>query len=551
MKKIYAVCTKSFSAIACFIFIQALQAQPAPAIQADKTIGGGGTDNSAKVIQTKDGGYMICGTSYSNLSGDKTVPSVRKYFSDIWIVRCNNAGEITWQLDVGSNLDDLFGDFKLTPDGGLIFVASSRGNISGNKTENSRGREDYWIVKINSKGKIEWDKTYGGSNTDYGGPVALASDGGYFIGGVSYSEKSGDKAYNKFGKSDYWLLKLDHNGNLEWQKEYGGKYYTRNFLTSIVSTIDGCIIGGISEDGIAGNKTCAGYGGSDYWLIRLDNKGREIWQKNYGGSGDDECLYMSLGKNNTFLVGGNSNSNISGIKTENSYGGNHDYWVLCIDINGNIIWQKTLGGNNVDFIASVEQTEDGGCIVGGNSNSPKSGVKSENNHGETGYDYDTWIVKLDKNNNIQWDKTIGGNRYEERGSIKPTLNGGYILCTSSESGISGDKTDTLRGNEDFWLVKLYPDTPSFSHNKNGPVENPGIPSIKIYPNPAKDFLNIEGLDINKKYTIFITDLKGNVLYNTKIQPGISQVKLPYMLKGNYFIKISDGKKIVTRQFMKE
>ncbi|MFZ1799498.1 MAG: T9SS type A sorting domain-containing protein [Chitinophagaceae bacterium] len=550
MKKIYAICAKSFSAIACFIFIQTLQAQPAPGIQADKTIGGGGTDNSAKVIQTKDGGYVICGISYSNLSGDKTVPSVRKYYSDIWIVRCSNTGEITWQSDIGSKDDDKFYDFKLTPDGGLIFVASSSGNIGGNKTENSRGKTDYWIVKLNNKGKIEWDKTYGGSYFDKPTVVAVASDGGYFIGGVSASNKSGDKTTDNFARDDYWLLKLDHNGNLEWQKDYGGKRPFDQGINSLVSTSDGCIIAGTTDAGISGNKNCAGYGSLDYWLIRLDNNGNEIWQKDYGGNDNDFCLYISEGDNNTFFVGGVSYSNISGIKTENLYG-ERDNWILYIDINGNIIWQKDLGGSRTEYIASVESTKDGGCIVGGVSNSPKSGVKSDNNHGSIEYDFDNWIVKLDKNGSIQWDKTIGGKGFESNGYIKQTINGGYIMCASSQSGISGDKTDTSRGGDDFWLVKLYPDTPSFSNNKNGPVENPEISAIKIYPNPAKDFLNIEGLDVNEKYTIFITDPQGNVLYNTMIQPGKSQINLPFMLKGNYFIKISDGKKIVTLQFMKE
>lgn len=549
MKKIYIVCKKLFLAIACFIFIQTLHAQQAPAIQADKTIGGNSDDISPKVFQTKDGGYVICGVSESEISGDKTVSIIRKSYYDIWVIRCDNTGKITWQLDVGSKDDDWMFDCKLTPDEGLILVVTSRAGIGGNKTEASRGREDYWIVKINHKGKIEWDRTYGGSNTDNVTTVAVAGDGGYFVGGYSFSNKSGDKTEDKLGKTDYWILKLDQNGNLEWQKDYGGKMGNSD-IKSIVSTSDGCIILGTTDLGIVGDKTCPNYGGYDYWLIRLDNQGKEIWQKDFGGSSTDVSEYISAGYNNTFFVAGESYSGISGIKTETVYG-DRDCWVICIDINGNLLWQKDAGGSAAEFLYSCEPTKDGGCIIGSTSFSPQSGVKSENNHGDINKDADNWIVKLDKNGNIQWDKTIGGTNYEFNCSIKQTLNGGYIMCSSSESGISGDKTDTSRGSDDFWLVKLYPETPIISANKNSPFESSAFSNIKIFPNPAKDFLNIEGLDAKKKYVLSITDMQGNILYTTNAQSSKYLLSLPVLAKGIYYLKISDGKNETVKQFLKE
>ena len=173
------------------------------------------------------------------------------------------------------------------------------------------------------------------------------------------------------------------------------------------------------------------------------------WQNTIGGSLPDYLNCMQQTSDGGFILAGSSQSGISGDKTEDSQGGS-DYWVVKLDAFGNIQWQNSIGGNSDDYLTSIQQTIDGGYILGGYSNSGISGDKTENYQGL----YDYWVVKLDATGNIQWQNTIGGNSWDELISIQQTNDGGYILGGHSSSGISGDKTENSQGDYDYWVVKL-------------------------------------------------------------------------------------------------
>ena len=268
-----------------------------------------------------------------------------------------------------------------------------------------------------------------------------------FLGGWSNSNISGDKTENSQGDYDYWVLKLDPTGNIQWQNTIGGSINDQ--LYSIQQTIDGgYILGGWSNSNISGDKT-ENSQGTDYWVVKLDASGNIQWQNTIGGSFLDYLNCMQQTSDGGFILAGSSQSGISGDKTEDSQGGS-DYWVVKLDAFGNIQWQNSIGGNSDDYLTSIQQTIDGGYILGGYSNSGISGDKTENYQGL----YDYWVVKLDATGNIQWQNTIGGNSWDELISIQQTNDGGYILGGHSSSGISGDKTENSQGDYDYWVVKL-------------------------------------------------------------------------------------------------
>lgn len=415
-----------------------------PSILWQRTIGGSGDETLYSIKQTPDGGYIVGGASGSDISGDKTDAS--NGFFDIWIVKADAEGNIEWQNSIGGNaLDDLH-SIELTPDGGFIACGESTSDISGDKTENSRGLDDYWIVKLDASGNVEWDKTIGGSDSESFPQIRVSNDS-YLISGDSWSNISGDKTENAIGEDDYWLLKLDLSGNIIWQKTIGGSSYD-SFSTMALTHDGGCILGGYSDSNISGNKTENSKGGYDFWIVKLDSSGDIVWDKTIGGSGTDVLNSIVQTLDNGFLLSGRSSSDISGDKTENSEGesdfwivklasngtiewqntiggndidqaysanqtsdggyiiggfsrstisgdktengqGNFDCWLVKINNVGIIEWQNTIGGSEIDGITSVMQSSDGSYILGGNSQSNISGDKSENSRG--GQDY--WIIK--------------------------------------------------------------------------------------------------------------------------------------------------------------
>jgi hypothetical protein len=415
-------------------------------IEWQNTIGGSNADHFRSIQQTTDGGYILGGYSISSISGDKTENS--NGLMDYWIVKTDASGNIQWQNTIGGNNDEYLYSIHQTSDGGYILGGASNSNISGDKTENSMGSYDYWIVKTDASGIIQWQNTIGGFGNDYLFSIQQTADGGYILGGYSLSNISGDKIENSNGMNDYWIVKTDSAGIIQWQNTIGGS--DNDVLYSINQTIDGgYILGGYSYSNISGDKTENSNGIFDYWIVKIDMSGNIQWQNTIGGNSGDALYYAHQTNDGGYILGGSSISNISSDKTENCIGGS-DIWIVKTDTSGNIQWQNTIGGNLIDEIASIQQTTDGGYFLGGWSRSNISGDVRENCNGWSEY----WIIKTDASGTIQWQNTIGGNDLDLLYSIQQTNDGGYILGGYSSSDISGDKTENGNGGYDYWLIKI-------------------------------------------------------------------------------------------------
>ena len=424
-------------------------------IEWQNTIGGNNNDGLYSIKQTPDGGYILGGNSKSMISTDKTENAVGGFDDlDYWIVKTDAVGNIEWQNTIGGIDNEIFSDIQLTRDGGYILGGYSESNISGDKTENSKGNYDYWVVKLDASGSVEWQKTIGGSGEDRLYSLQQTTDSGYILGGLSKSNISGDKTENKIGYADYWVIKINSTGTIEWQNTIGGSdNFIGQMLKSIQQTKDGgFFLGGSSSSNISGDKTENSYGGDDYWVIKLNNFGIIEWQKTIGGSDGDALNSIQQTDDNGYILGGSSSSNISGSKTENCQGVS-DYWLVKLDSIGNIEWQNTIGGNGNDNLTEVQQTKDGGYILGGYSESQLTGDKTENRHDS----YDYWVVKVDVTGNIEWQNTIGGLGDDLLNSIQQTSDQNYILGGSSQSyttGFGDDKAEPNYGGTDYWVVKL-------------------------------------------------------------------------------------------------
>ncbi|TAE25573.1 MAG: DUF5018 domain-containing protein, partial [Cytophagales bacterium] len=199
-----------------------------------------------------------------------------------------------------------------------------------------------------------WDKSFGGSSNQIMNSMIATSDGGFLLGGTSESPVSGNKTATNYGSSDFWVVKINANGDKVWDKAFGGS--GEDELTSMIATSDGgFLLGGRSGSPVSGSKTAPNYGSFDYWVVKINANGDKVWDKTFGGLGDDRMSSMIATSDGGFLLAGASYSSISGNKTTPNYS-DEDYWVVKINANGDKVWDKTFGGSGDDRLYSIIAT---------------------------------------------------------------------------------------------------------------------------------------------------------------------------------------------------
>jgi len=493
------------------IFFTNILFAQAPNIQWQRSYGGSKKDIALCTKQTSDNGYILAGYSESN-DGNLTL-NHGNY--DFWILKLDSNGNIEWQKSLGGSSYDIAQSIEQTFDGGYIVAGTSSSN-DGDVTGN-HGSEDYWVVKLDKDGNIEWQKSLGGSNIDSAFALSKTSDGGYIVAGESYSN-------NATGKSDFWIVKLNHIGDVQWQKYLGGSSFET--ANSIKETFDkGYIVAGYSasNDGdVTGN-----HGSYDYWVVKLNNNGMIEWQKSLGGTGIDLANSVLQTSDEGYIVAGSSTSN-NGDVTENR--GSDDYWVVKLDKNGMIQWQKSLGGSDADFTNTIYQTATGDYIIAGVTLSNDGDINSY--YGGN----DIWVVKLDQNGSIKWQKSLGGSQDDLAFSIQQTSDDGYILAGNSNS--SDGNITSNQGNDDFWIVKLY------SENLN--IKETALKNTVLVENPVKDQLNIQSKERITSLQLYSTD--GKLIKTSKSK----NMSVKELSKGNYMLKIQlENGKVISEKIIKE
>ncbi|QRR01429.1 CBM96 family carbohydrate-binding protein [Dyadobacter sandarakinus] len=413
-----------------------------PAIQWDRTIGGSGNDFLYAAVRTPDGGYLLGGSSDSNISGEK---SENSNGSKIWLVKTNSTGIKEWDKTIGIG-DTGIGLRKLllTSDGGYLL-----GGVITDDDVNV-------VIKIDKNGVRQWLRRYArGKTTDFEA-MEKAPDGGYILGFTSLLDES--QSQGPIKGYDYWIVKIDVNGRTQWEKVYGGAGSDQ--LESLQATSDkGYIVAGASNSGKGGDKSDPAKGYGDFWILKLDPSGNKQWDKTIGGPGGDGHAQISQTPDGGYIVGGITSGTAGGDKSENSNGA--DYWAVKLSATGQVQWDQDLSGKDYtegadgESFSVIIQTADGGYLIGGTSDSAAGIDKSE--EGKDFESIDLWVVKLAADGTKEWDKTVGSGDWNHLQSIVQAPDGGYLLATSSENGIHGDKTQDSRGGSDFWIIKLAPE----------------------------------------------------------------------------------------------
>lgn len=440
-----------------------------PARQWDRTYGGAQTESLAALLPAGNGNYVLAGTSSSGTDGDKTQPG--KGASDYWLVWTDADGNKLRDRVYGTDSSDRLSAIVPAHGGGFLLGGTSAAGIGGDKSQASRGGSDYWLVWIDAGGNKQQDRTYGGNGDDALEAIVTTADGGYLLGGSSASGISGEKRQPGKGEHDYWVVKINGTGDTLWTKTYGGR--GGDALSAIVPAPDGgYLLGGSSSSGLGGDKTGTRRGEDDFWLVKIDSNGNKQWDKTLGGKRFEFLASLLSTPDGGYLAGGSSFSEISGDVTDENRGSiiSADFWVAKIDGNGRKQWTRRFGGDEQDFLRSMIRTADGDYLLGGFSLSGKSGEVSEPNRSElsgldiTGADY--WIVKIGgRTGNKLWDKRFGGRSDEteegandELSAVFQTPGGDYLLAGHSGTAKGFEKSEDSRGKTDYWMVKATPET---------------------------------------------------------------------------------------------
>jgi hypothetical protein len=485
------------------------------------------------------------------------------------------APTINWAKNIGGS------DFE----GGIPTLIKSLDNkiIVGFSTlstdvdiQGSHGNGDIWIARMNELGEIEQSKCFGGSDGESGAgnyiPICRTYDGGYIISCISNSSDGDLQNLNSSNLSIRWLFKIDSLFNIVWEKKI-----------NLDSGYKMVIAENTSHEILLAWK--------DFKVTKLSENGDSLWSRNYGGISSfdtNESLIESVSDiiktdNGGFCIVGRTNSNNGDVTGNN---GDH-CWVANVDLNGNILWQKCLkttgykslgysikklnnggfvvvgyvsnpnifdyangfvsklndfgtvewefeyGGTGYDVFTDIEITEDGGCILSGNTSSNDGDISFLKGLS------DTWILKLSSAGNIEWGDTFGdyddngSNTFENNVRIIEVGVNDYVFATITDEN-NGDITNNL-GSFDAWLVRLS--------SSNGVSEIQNLDKSKLYPNPIIDEMNIEFSSNQSHHKVDIYDNQSRIVYSTSTTEQNIKLQLEELRSGSYFIKIDDEIKL--------
>lgn len=264
-------------------------------------------------------------------------------FHDNWFIKTDAFGNVQWEKSYGFAGHDHSYSILQTADGGYFsagFLDVTASGGAGN--ENSKhGIGEFWGQKLDANGDLEWRNYFGGTSNDRSYKALQTQDGGFVLFG--FTESTDFDITNSKGSYDFWIVKLDQKGTLQWQKTYGGSGIDQAYDALMLDNGDFLVVGQtFSTDGDITNAL----GGSDAWVIRINSLGNIVWEQNYGSSDFEFAKHLSAGPDNTFFLVGNTRS---ATLSDKGNAGENDIWVFQINGSGDMLWQETYGGPGIDL----------------------------------------------------------------------------------------------------------------------------------------------------------------------------------------------------------
>ena len=400
-------------------------------IKSTQTFGGSKNETANDVISTIDGGYAVLGYTQSN-DGDILDKTNESY--DYWLLKFDEENQLQWSNTYGGTADERGQSILQTNDSGYLISGFSKSNDFDVST--NFGSNDYWVAKLDPTGNIQWEKSFGFSGTDQAFSSIQTLDGGYLITGTLDVTASGlqgnDKSSfsNRHAGGDYWAIKLDVNGTKQWRRFFGGS--NTDTANDVIQTSDnGFIMVGLSDSDdidVSNNK-----GAYDFWIVKIDTDGNLVWEKSYGGQETDQAFAITKTSDGNFIITGDTRS--SDLDVDSNYG-SADIWAIKINPSGDLVWKKNFGGASFDTSKDIIASQNGGFFITGNSRSADQDLTKNNGNN------DVWILKISESGNLEWEKSIGGTEIDLSFGITELSNNSIVVVGeswSSDNDISENK----------------------------------------------------------------------------------------------------------------
>jgi hypothetical protein len=434
----------------------------------NQTYGGKQSEYASFAVETNDNGFLIAGFTNSYGAGD----------ADIWLLKIDSNGVPEWNKTYGTPGFETSHYIIKTDDNAYL--------ITGRTNYYGAGDLDLLLLKVDQDGNLLWNRTMGGAGDEWMWEIEKTNDGGYVLAGRT----------NSYGTSlnDYWLLKTDAEGNPEWNVTLGGIEDDR--ARSLLITDDGGYL-------IHGWSRSYGAGNLDFWLVKTDQNGNPQWNKTYGGIENERGIPLIKSNDGGYVLAGSTAS----------YGaGANDFYLVKTDVNGDMIWNKTFGGESGETAGYLLNTVDGGYALVGYTESFGAGKR------------DIYMVLTDSEGNLVWNKTFGGPETEGVDFCIDTLDGGYL--------IGGHTQSYGNGEDDYYIIKLNP----ISQEPEPEPEFPPLPPLPpILSNLAITPAELEsggevtiGLDIenidSQSFTYIVTMQIGELTLLVDVELGAYESK---------------------------
>ncbi|WP_312285920.1 T9SS type A sorting domain-containing protein [Chryseobacterium gleum] len=412
-------------------------------------------DFLSQITPTIDGQYLITGSSIQSKSQSQMANSQKQNNGyDFHLIKLNQQGEEVWDKYFSGLNHDYLSASVTTQDGGSLLAGTSYSGKGLDKKEDSKGGSDIWLIRINEFGDELWQKTLGSTSDEEARAVIQTTDLGFFVAGNIQNASKG------YGSKDVLITRLDKDGKELSQIILGGKGLDE--VEKMIPTRDGgALLGIYSRSSLGGTKKTENFGEGDYWIVKLDKNGKVEWEKNFGGNGDDHLRILAL-TSNGFIIGGESRSEKSGNKTAGLEKGS-DLWLISLNDRGDEQWQKSYNFGNRDILMgmcvlhSADDKSSKGILLGGYTQS-EGRVETD--------DETFWMLYLDQNGTEQWRKHVKGEsrkKAERLSDLKLNRDGSIILAGTSAEELGkenwkivklGDKqVDQLIEKYD---IKIYP-----------------------------------------------------------------------------------------------
>lgn len=501
-----------------------------------KTFGGTGYNVGHAVATTPGGDVVIAGcTSARDRDFEREGPLE---YTDIFVIKLGNDGHVKWKKYYGGDSEDMCRSIAIAPDGGMLlsgYTYSTNGDFEGL----SKGGVDIFVIKLDTDGNILWKKLYGGVSDDIGLGMSTSGEN-ILITGSTFSN-DGDFEGFKERLNNAFVIKLDNDGNVLWTREFGGKREDIGYAVTATSQNDVVIVGTTESDDGDFDKMYKGV--VDIFVIKLDAEGNTRWKKTLGGSLFDYAYSVASTPDGDVLITGATNSYVG-----DSAGVRYDFQILVVkfDVDGNVIWNRSLGGTESEFGNSITTGSDGSVLITGYSESNDGDFAGLNRRRE-----DIFVVNLDQDGSVRWKDLFGGSNSERGYCIRASANNDLFIVGTYVSD-DGDFSGMERGAPSVFVMKLDSSgvlNPPASVSDNSSA----TPFLSVSPNPLSATSTITyNLDTPSQVRIELLNMFGEIIavvHDERVVSGTHRIALNigYAPSGVYNLRMTSEASVHTTQ----